>query len=76
MAEHKEAGMVASQVDIETSNQNLSAEKKGTADDQRDMFRMGEAQELRVCTAGTAMRELSLIFDSGISVSSPSLAFL
>jgi len=48
MAESKEAGAVTSQVDIEISSSNLSAEKKGTADDQRDMFRMGKIQELRV----------------------------
>ena len=62
MAEPKEPGIVTSQVDIEISNQNLSAGKKGTADDQRDMFRMGKAQELRVSTFFTSMRESSLTF--------------
>ena len=39
---------VTSQIDIESTNANLTPEKKGTADDQRDMFRMGKHQELRV----------------------------
>lgn len=47
MEETKEPG-VTTQVDLEATNANLSAEKKGTADDQRDMFRMGKHQELRV----------------------------
>ena len=29
-------------------NENLPSEKKGTADDQRDMFRMGKTQRMRV----------------------------
>lgn len=49
MAEAKENGAITSQIDIEATNMNLSAEKKGTADDQRDMFRLGKSQELRVC---------------------------
>lgn len=49
MAEVKDNGAVMSQIDLEGSNANLSAEKKGTVDDQRDMFRLGKAQELRVC---------------------------
>lgn len=47
MEETKELG-VTTQVDLEATNANLSPEKKGTADDQRDMFRMGKHQELRV----------------------------
>ncbi|RVX74884.1 hypothetical protein B0A52_01161 [Exophiala mesophila] len=47
MAEVKDNGAVMSQIDLEGSNANLSAEKKGTVDDQRDMFRLGKAQELR-----------------------------
>lgn len=31
-------------------NSDLPAEKKGTVDDQKDMFRMGKAQEMRVRT--------------------------
>jgi hypothetical protein len=48
MAEPKENGMITSQVDLEATNANVSDEKKGTNDDQRDMFRLGKAQELRV----------------------------
>jgi hypothetical protein len=48
MSQPKENGILTSQVDLEISNQNLPAEKKGTHDDQRDMFRMGKVQELRV----------------------------
>ena len=58
MAEPKETGIVTSQIDVETSSQNVSAEKKGTADDQRDMFRMGKAQELRVSKQASWMRYL------------------
>ncbi|KAI1625517.1 amino acid/polyamine transporter I [Exophiala viscosa] len=47
MAEPKETGVHMSQVDAEPSNDNLPVEKKGTHDDQRDMFRMGKRQELR-----------------------------
>ncbi|KAK5207732.1 hypothetical protein LTR99_010850 [Exophiala xenobiotica] len=47
MAQPKETGVLTSQVDLEVINQSLPAEKKGTHDDQRDMFRMGKAQELR-----------------------------
>ncbi|EXJ73243.1 uncharacterized protein A1O5_03003 [Cladophialophora psammophila CBS 110553] len=47
MADYKETGVVTSQVDLESPNANLSPEKKGTADDQKDMFRMGKHQELR-----------------------------
>lgn len=48
MADIKENGMITSQVDLEATNANISEEKKGTNDDQRDMFRLGKAQELRV----------------------------
>lgn len=48
MEQAKENGMVTSQIDLEATNANISVEKKGTADDQRDMFRLGKAQELRV----------------------------
>lgn len=48
MAEPKEHGMITSQIDLEATNANVSDEKKGTNDDQRDMFRLGKAQELRV----------------------------
>ncbi|OCT47673.1 putative amino-acid permease PB24D3.02c [Cladophialophora carrionii] len=48
MAQNKETGVsVTSQIDLESTNANLSPEKKGTVDDQRDMFRMGKHQELR-----------------------------
>lgn len=47
MADPKQSEIFTSQIDVE-SNENVSAEKKGTADDQRDMFRLGKAQELRV----------------------------
>lgn len=50
MDQPKDNGMVTSQIDLEETNANVSAEKKGTADDQRDMFRLGKAQELRVGT--------------------------
>ena len=49
MAQSKVNGVsVTSQLDLESTNANLSPEKKGTADDQHDMFRMGKQQELRV----------------------------
>jgi choline transport protein len=35
------------QVPIDPENVNLSEEKKGTAKDQKDMWRMGKAQEMR-----------------------------
>ncbi|KAL2404101.1 putative amino-acid permease [Exophiala dermatitidis] len=47
MAETKQEEIITSQIDLETSSQDVSTKKKGTADDQRDMFRMGKAQELR-----------------------------
>jgi hypothetical protein len=52
MATTKEAGLVTSQLETDGGNpydQNVSPEKKGTFGDQRDMFRMGKAQEMRVC---------------------------
>lgn len=48
MAEFKDDPVLTSQIDLESKNESLSAEKKGTHDDQRDMFRMGKDQELRV----------------------------
>ena len=49
MAQSKVNGVsVTSQLDVESTNVGLSPEKKGTADDQRDMFRMGKHQQLRV----------------------------
>lgn len=59
MAEVKDNGAVTSQTDLEGSNANLSAEKKGTADDQRDMFRLGKAQELRVCAQPHILQRMS-----------------
>lgn len=38
---------VTEQVPIDPENVNLPAEKKGTPSDQRDMWRMGKAQEMR-----------------------------
>ncbi len=76
MAEIKETGVVTSQVDLESTNMNLPAEKKGTIMDQRDMFRMGKAQELRVSNLRNP--DQGTITDghhSEISVSSPSLGF-
>ena len=50
-AEPKATGVTASQVplDAETASENIAPEKKGTPSDQRDMFRMGKLQEMRVC---------------------------
>ena len=50
MADFKEpySTEIGSPPDME--NADLPAEKKGTVDDQRDMFRMGKAQEMRVST--------------------------
>jgi hypothetical protein len=56
MAHNKETGVVTSQIDLESTNANLTPEKKGTADDQRDMFRMGKHQELRVSVFRHAKR--------------------
>lgn len=60
MAETKQEEIITSQIDLETSSQDVSSQKKGTADDQRDMFRMGKAQELRV---SSTMIVLPLISD-------------
>ena len=52
MATTKETGVVTSQLETDGANpfdQNVSPEKKGTYEDQRDMFRMGKVQEMRVC---------------------------
>lgn len=62
-----------SQVDAEYSNENLPVEKKGTHDDQRDMFRMGKRQELRVRTRRGDLARTTADFCSVIFVSSPSL---
>lgn len=43
--------MVTDELPPEMDDPNLSPEKKGTAEDQRDMFRMGKAQEMRVNAA-------------------------
>jgi len=50
MADLKEEGVVTSQLamDVESASENVSPEKKGTAGDQLDMFRMGKHQQLRV----------------------------
>jgi hypothetical protein len=54
MADLKENGVITSQAsqtsqsDLESTSHDLPTEKKGTVNDQRDMFRMGKAQELRV----------------------------
>jgi hypothetical protein len=69
--DNKETGVaVISQADIEATNANMSVEKKGTADDQRDMFRMGKHQQLRVgdlhSPGGTVAHEPSATFDSSV----------
>jgi hypothetical protein len=48
MTDVKEAGMVSQSSPIDMENTDVPSEKKGTLEDQRDMFRMGKAQELRV----------------------------
>jgi hypothetical protein len=61
--------------------QNVSREKKGTYEDQRDMFRMGKIQEMRVCALRSRRRvmpggdALLTLLASEISVSCPSSAF-
>ncbi len=50
MAEVKETGFVSQSSALDMDNADLPAEKKGTMDDQKDMFRMGKAQEMRVRT--------------------------
>lgn len=52
MATTKETGVVTAQLETDGGNpfdQNVAPEKKGTFEDQRDMFRMGKVQEMRVC---------------------------
>ena len=51
MANMKAAGVVTDELPPEMDDPSLSPEKKGTVEDQRDMFRMGKAQEMRVCNA-------------------------
>lgn len=48
MADLKEARLVTQESAIDSDNAGLPTEKKGTVDDQRDMHRMGKAQEMRV----------------------------
>ena len=70
--------MVTDELPLEMDDPNLSPEKKGTAEDQRDMFRMGKAQEMRVCTALdpklpyrllTVLRsEISVSYQSSVSL--------
>ena len=48
MADVKETGLVSESSPIDMENADVPSEKKGTMDDQRDMFRMGKAQEMRV----------------------------
>lgn len=50
MADLKGGSMVANELPPEMDDPNLSPEKKGTTEDQLDMFRMGKAQEMRVST--------------------------
>ena len=47
MADLKQSTVASNEVPYDGDNVNLPAEKKGTADDQKDMFRMGKAQEMR-----------------------------
>jgi choline transport protein len=50
--------MVTSELPPGMDDPNLSPEKKGTAEDQMDMFRMGKAQEMRVSgSTGTEYNE-------------------
>lgn len=48
MADFKGSSIVANELPPEMDNPNLSPEKKGTPEDQLDMFRMGKAQVMRV----------------------------
>jgi hypothetical protein len=50
MADLKEESVTTTQLamDAEIASENVSPEKKGTASDQWDMFRMGKHQQLRV----------------------------
>ncbi|RMZ85559.1 hypothetical protein DV737_g597, partial [Chaetothyriales sp. CBS 132003] len=47
MANYKDHSFASQEIPVNGDNVNLSEEKKGTADDQRDMYRMGKAQEMR-----------------------------
>lgn len=47
MADLKEP-VITEHIPFDSENAGLPEEKKGTMDDQRDMFRMGKAQEMRV----------------------------
>jgi hypothetical protein len=81
----KESSVDAAQLETDGKDafgQNVSREKKGTYEDQRDMFRMGKIQEMRVCALGSRRRvvrggdALLTLLASEISVSCPSSAFL
>lgn len=48
MADFKESQISANEIPLDGENGSLSEEKKGTPDDQKDMLRMGKAQEMRV----------------------------
>jgi hypothetical protein len=83
MATTKETGVVTSQFETDAENpfdQNVTPEKKGTFEDQRDMFRMGKVQEMRVCAIRTRVVSgedaLLTVLASEISASFPSSAFL
>jgi hypothetical protein len=71
MADLKGVGVVTDELPPEMDNPNLSPEKKGTHEDQRDMFRMGKAQEMRVSTAPDhhLQNRLLTVLRSEISVS-------
>lgn len=43
----KESEIVTHSIPVDPENANLSEEKRGTVDDQKDMWRMGKAQEMR-----------------------------
>ena len=47
MADLKDTSMVSESSPIDMENADVPTEKKGTVDDQKDMFRMGKAQEMR-----------------------------
>ena len=50
MADINKTGYVSESSPIDMDNADISEEKRGTFDDQKDMFRMGKAQEMRVRT--------------------------
>jgi hypothetical protein len=56
MTDLKGGSMVANELPPEMDDPNLSPEKKGTTEDQLDMFRMGKAQEMRVSNRTGAER--------------------